>query len=128
MDLPASPSRAFITVVGAGMLTAGGYFLSFGHHRSWWPVWIALLPVLLLAPQLRSWQVFLVAVIARASGALSMWNCIHHVVQLSLLFTVITILIPSIVFAIAIIVYRGILRKSRFVFASGIVSGGHGCG
>jgi len=84
----------------------------------WWPVWIAPLPVLLLAPKLRGWQAFIIATVARGIGALNMWNYIHHVVQLSLVFTAATILVPSIMFALATIVYRNILRKGHFAFAA----------
>ena len=93
MDLPASSLRGLIAILGAIALTAGAYLLSSGLHRLWWP--------------------------ARAVGGLNLWNYIHHVAQLSIWFSLATILVPAVLFAVVgVIMYRSILRKSHFLLAA----------
>jgi hypothetical protein len=63
MDLHANSVRRAIVILCAVVLTAGAYFVSSGLQRLWWPVWLAPLPVLLLAPKLRAWQAFAIALV-----------------------------------------------------------------
>lgn len=112
MDLPANSLRRAIVISCAVLLTAGAYFVSSGLHRIWWPVWLAPLPVLLLAPGLRAWQAFTVALAARAlPAAFNFWHYIRQVVQFPLWLTLITILVPAVIFALAVVFYRGLFRK-----------------
>jgi apolipoprotein N-acyltransferase len=69
MDLPAHSLRRALLILAAIALTAGAYYISSGLHRVWWPVWVAPLPVLLLAPRLRAWQAFTIALVARSLAA-----------------------------------------------------------
>jgi apolipoprotein N-acyltransferase len=113
MDLHANSFRRAILILCAIALTVGAYSVSSGLHRLWWPVWFAPLPVLLLAPRLRAWVAFTTALIARAlAGALDFWQYLHHVVQFPLWLVLVTILVPAASFALAVALYRGLLRKS----------------
>jgi apolipoprotein N-acyltransferase len=112
MDLHANLRRTAV-VVGAVALSAGAYFLSSGLHRVWWLVWLAPLPVLLISRRLRGWQAFAVALIARALGGLSMWSYLGHVVQFPLWLLLLTILVPAASFALAVVLYRGLLGKGH---------------
>jgi apolipoprotein N-acyltransferase len=99
-------------ILCAAALTTGAYFVSSGLHRMWWPVWLAPLPVLLLAPRLRAWEAFTVALIARAlAGALDFWQYLRHVVQFQVWIVLLMILVPAASFALAIALYRGLLRR-----------------
>jgi len=111
MDLPASSSRRFIVIACAVLLTAVAYFVSSGLHRVWWPVWLAPLPVLLVASKLRAWEAFAAALAARALAGLNFWNYLRHTVQFPLWLVLFTILIPAASFAFAVALYRGLLRK-----------------
>lgn len=113
MDLPADSLRRALVVLCAVLLTAAAYFVSSGLHREWWPVWLAPLPVLLLAPRLRAWQAFAVALIARALAALNFWHYLRDVVQFPLWLSLATILVPAACFALAVVLYRGLLRKGN---------------
>lgn len=114
MDLPANSLRRMILILCAIALTAGAYFVSSGLHRIWWPVWLAPLPVLLLAPKLRAWQAFTVALSARSiAAAFDFWHYARQVIQYSVWLTLATILIPAALFAIAVVLYRGLLRKGN---------------
>jgi hypothetical protein len=113
MDLQANSLRRAIVILCAIALTAGAYFVSSGLRRLWWPVWLAPLPVLLLAPKLGAWQAFAVALIARALAALNFWHYVHNVVQFPLWLSLITILFPAAMFALAVFIYRGLLRRGN---------------
>ena len=114
MDLPNNSLRRAIVILCAVVLTAAAYFVSSGLHRLWWPVWLAPLPVLLLAPRLRAWQALTVALVARAlAAALSFWDYLRHVVQFPVWLALVTILVPAASFALAVVFYRGLLRKSN---------------
>lgn len=118
MDLPASSLRRGALIVSAVLLTAGAYFVSSGLHRVWWLVWLAPLPVLLIAPKLRSWTIFAVALTARALSGLDFWNYLQRVVQFPFWLTLLTILVPSALFAFAVILYRAWLRRGNPWLAS----------
>ena len=114
MDLHANPLRRAIVILCAVVLTAGAYFVSSGLQRLWWPVWLAPIPVLLLAPRLRAWQAYAVALVARAlAAALNFWHYLRHVVQFPLWLLLVTILVPAALFALAVVFYRGLLRKGN---------------
>ncbi len=113
MDLPANSLRRAMLILSAVLLTAGAYFISSGLHRVWWLVWLAPLPVLSLAPRLRVWSAFAVALAARALAELGFWNYLHSVVQFPLWLTLVTVLVPSIGFAFAVVFYGVWMRKGN---------------
>jgi apolipoprotein N-acyltransferase len=114
MDSFANPLRRAMIILCAVLLTAALYFVSSGLHRVWWPVWLAPLPVLLLAPRLRSWEAFSVALAARVLAlAFDFWQYMHNVVQIPLWLMLVTMLIPAGAFAFAVLLYRGLLRRGN---------------
>ncbi len=113
MDLPANSLRRTMLILSAVLLTAGAYFISTGLHRVWWLVWLAPLPVLLIAPRLRAWPAFAVALAARALAGLDFWNYLHSVVQFPLWLAFVTVLVPSIGFAFAVVLYRAWMRRGN---------------
>ena len=114
MDLPADSLRRAIVITGSALLTAGAYFASSGLHRVWWPVWFAPLPVLLVAPRLRAWQAFAVALTARAlAAAFNFWHYLRDIVQFPVWLVLVTILVPAASFALAVVFYRQLLRRGN---------------
>jgi apolipoprotein N-acyltransferase len=113
MDWHADSVRRASVILGAVVLTAGAYFVSSGLHRVWWLVWLAPLPVLLVAPGLRAWQAFAAGLAARALGALAFWHYVRQVVQFPLGLSLVTILVPAGLFALAVVFYRGLLRNGN---------------
>jgi len=113
MDFPANRTGRAALVLSAVVLTAGSYFGSSGLHRIWWLVWLAPLPILCLAPKLRVWEAFAVALAARALAGLNFWNYLRSVVQFPLWLELVTILTPAAWFAFAVVHYRGLLRKGN---------------
>jgi apolipoprotein N-acyltransferase len=118
MDLQANSLRRAIVILCAIALTACAYFVSSGLQRLWWPVWLAPLPVLLLAPRLRAWQAFAAALVARSlAAAFNFWHYVHDIVQFPIWLVLVTILVPAASFALAVVFYRGLLRKGNLWLA-----------
>lgn len=113
MDWHANFARRAMLISCAVLLTAAAYFVSSGLHRIWWLVWLAPIPVLLLAPRVRAWQAFAAALAARALGALNFWNYDRHVVQFSFGLSAALLLVPAVALALAVVCYRGLLRKEK---------------
>jgi apolipoprotein N-acyltransferase len=127
MELPADIPRRALVVASAVLLTATAYFVSSGLHRVWWLVWLAPLPILLLAPRLRAWPAFLAALVARALAGLDVWSYLHRVVQLPLGMAIASVLVPAAWFALSIAFYRWLLRRGNpwlaaLAFPSAIVA------
>jgi apolipoprotein N-acyltransferase len=100
-----------VLISAALTLTAGAYFVSSGLHPVWWLVWLAPLPILLLASKLRAWQAFTIAFAARALAGMNLWNYLRHDIQIPLPIALATIFIPAAYFSLAVLLYRGLLRK-----------------
>ena len=113
MELRANSLRGAVVILCAIGLTATAYFVSSGLQRLWWPVWIAPLPVLLLAPRLRVRQAFIVALVARSLGAVNFWHYLRHVVQLPFWLGLATILVPGVFFALAVVFYRRLMQTGN---------------
>lgn len=113
MDSNRSRLSKGLLIAAAIILTGAAYFVSSGLHRLWWPVWLAPLPVLLLAPRLRAWQAFTVALAARALASLNFWHYVRYVVQIPLWLALASILVPAALFALAVVFYRVMLRKGN---------------
>jgi apolipoprotein N-acyltransferase len=111
MDLSATSLSRGVQILAALALTAGAYFLSSGLHPVWWLVWLAPLPILLLAPRLSAWQAFAAAFAARALAGLNLWNYARHDIHIPLPMALATIFIPAAYFSVALLMYRGLLRK-----------------
>ena len=103
-----------VATAAAILLTGAGYYIACGLHRLWWPVWIAPIPILLLAPKLRGWQIFAAGLVARALAAgFDFWFYIHNVVNFPVWLTAVTILVPGMYFGLGAVLYRRFLRTAR---------------
>ncbi|HTV54124.1 MAG TPA: nitrilase-related carbon-nitrogen hydrolase, partial [Terriglobia bacterium] len=102
-----------ISVAAATALTALAFYFGAGLYPQWWLMWVAALPVLLLAPSL-SWRESLVmALAARILGGLSMWTYYRQYLHIPLSFAVEVLLIPAIAFALAVLLFRGFFRRGQ---------------
>jgi len=112
VDLPANSLRRALLILCAIALTAGAYFVSSGLQRLWWPVWLAPLPILLLAPSVRAGRAFAIALAARSlAAALDFWHYLRQIFDYPIWLALITVVVPGLFFALAVVFYRGLLRK-----------------
>ena len=101
------------TVVAATLLCAAGYFWSTGLEPRWWPMWLAALPVLWLAPRVSRWTAIGMALVARALGATSLVPYLHHRIHMPLPVVAIIVLVPSVLFALGVLLYRSLFVRGR---------------
>jgi len=90
--------------VVAVVLSGAMYFLGSGLHPHWYLSWFAPLPVLLVAPKLRSWRAFLTASVAYAVGGINMWHYYRELAPLGVVLFV--VLGPSLVFGLIVLIFR----------------------
>ena len=90
--------------VVAVVLSGAMYFLGSGLHPHWYLTWFAPLPMLLVAPKLRSWHAFLTASVAYAIGGINVWHYYRELVPMGV--ALLVVLGPSLVFGLIILVFR----------------------
>ena len=113
MDWQANFARRMTLMLCAIVLTAIAYFVSSGLDRVWWLVWLAPLPVLLVAPQLGTPGAFTAALFARGLGMLSFWHYLHDIVQFPLWLSLVSIVAPAVIVGLAVALHRELIRKDR---------------
>ena len=97
----------------AALASAFALYLGTGLHPIWWLTWLAPLPLLLIAPKLSLHSAFGVSWLAATLGALNLWHYFRHDLQSPLLLCLVVLLLPSAIFAAAILFFcRCILRGS----------------
>jgi apolipoprotein N-acyltransferase len=93
-----------------------------GLRPIWWVAWVAPMPVLLLAPRRSGRVAFAVALLAWAVGDLNEWNYFHSLLQIPLGVTLLIVLLPALVFATDVLVYRRVARtlawRAALIFPS----------
>jgi apolipoprotein N-acyltransferase len=101
--------------VAAVALSAVAWWLGTGLHPVWWIAWLATLPVLLAASRVKRLHAFAIAFAACAIGGLNMWNYLHNAIGLPLAISLLSDLQPALVFAVAVLFWRGfVLRGALF--------------
>jgi apolipoprotein N-acyltransferase len=112
--------------IGAILLSAGAYFWSYGLQPVWWLMWLAPLPLLLMAPRLRAWAAAAMAFAALTLGGLDMWHY-HRLLHFPWWLAAVWLLEPAIVLVVAVLLYRafflrGYPWRAILVFPSVIVA------
>jgi apolipoprotein N-acyltransferase len=85
-----------------------------GLHPIWWLAWIAPIPVLLFASRASWRETFAVAALAWAIGDLNQWHYLHHVIEIPLVPTLLITILPGLIFAGDVLLYRRFLRTSTW--------------
>jgi apolipoprotein N-acyltransferase len=99
-------ARAAGTATLACVLSAGLFYLSTGLNPPWWSSWLAPLPVLWICTRLHWRSAAGVALLASALGRLSMWHYNRQSISLPLSVSLESVLVPALLFAIAVLLYR----------------------
>ncbi len=112
MDSSPNSFRNLFLASIATLLSAAGFYFATGLYPVWVLMWLAALPLLLIAPKL-SWQMaFLTALLARALGGLSQWGY-HQMLHLPLWLCLIALLGPALVFAQGIVWFRSFFQRGQ---------------
>ncbi len=100
-----------ILALAATLLSGAAVYFGAGLHPHWWLMWVAALPILLVAPRL-SWSwTLLVAFAASALGALSLWNYLRQLFPLPVI--VAYLFVPGAAFALAVLLFRDFFRRGQ---------------
>src|ERR1700704_508346 len=72
------------TILGVAAIAASGtmFFFGTGLRPLWWLMWLAPLPVLLVAPRVSGLTGFGVATLSWFFGTLNMWRYLRHILVL----------------------------------------------
>ncbi|HYA62946.1 MAG TPA: hypothetical protein VED66_07060 [Candidatus Sulfotelmatobacter sp.] len=109
--MDSKPSRLHpIVIAAAALASALALFFGKGLQPVWWLVWLAPLPLLLIAPRLSARTVFGVSCLAAAVGELNLW---HYFREAPPLISLLVVLVPSALFALAVLLFRRCVLRGR---------------
>jgi len=111
MPFAIEPRRIAIALVALAA-TAILVWFGAGLFPTWPLMWFAPLPVLLFAARSSWWAAGLTAFLAWAAGSLSFWHYYTAALHLPLAFRIEILAVPALVFALAVLLYRALLRRS----------------
>ena len=111
MDSKHNPRLFFFAFVAAAISAAAFYF-SLGLQPRWWPICLAALPVLWIAPRIDWPTAAAAAFLARAVGGMSLWNYYSRL-HIPLWLRLEMVLAPAIAFCGGALLYRGFIRRGR---------------
>src|SRR5690349_21859720 len=106
-----------LTIV-AGASTAALAFFGTGLKPFWPLLWLAPVPVIAIAPRVNPGAAFVVAAVAWLLGELNQWTYLTGILGLPGLVTFVFLLIPAIVFGLAVLFTRRLLRRGRLTLAA----------
>jgi apolipoprotein N-acyltransferase len=100
----------------AFVASSAALYFGTGLHPIWCLVWVAPVPVLLLAPRVSRRLAFAVAValLAWAVGGLNEWHYFHGLLEIPTGIVLLITLLPALFFAVAVLGYRSLLRISMW--------------
>lgn len=108
-----SSLKQFLPAVAA---SAVAWYLGTGLHPAWFLLWLAPLPVLLIAPRSRAWTAFAAAFLSAAIGGLNEWSYLRELTPLPV--TLLAILGPAIFFAWFVVIHRGLVLRGYLLRAA----------
>ena len=103
--------RHLITGVAATLASGILFYFGTGLHPIWYLTWLAPIPVLLFASRAPAWAAFVAALLAFLLGNTNMFVYAHNIIGLPLLILVPILVIPSVAFGIAVLLWRFCLRR-----------------
>jgi len=104
--------------LAATALAALGWWFGSGVHPLWWLTWLAPLPVLWLAPRVRTRWAALAAFVAYAVGGLNQWDYLHGYIGLPLVAIVQAVGTPALLLALCVLLFRRLLLRGHALAAT----------
>lgn len=106
-----------LVLVAATLLSAAAFYFGAGLYPHWWLMWVAALPLLLLAPRVSCGWTFLMVLVARSLGGLPLWNYIG-LLRMPLWLRLEIVLVPALVLGLAVLLFRSFFRRGRVWLAA----------
>jgi apolipoprotein N-acyltransferase len=110
--------RRKLLAIAVTFLSAMLFWFGTGLHPHWWYLWIAPVPVLLVAPRLHFSIASISAFFAFSLGGLNSWSYLRHTVSLPLAICIVAITAPALVFAAAVILFRRFMLREQPIAAA----------
>jgi apolipoprotein N-acyltransferase len=107
-----------LLVVVAGLASGGLLYFGTGLHPIWGLLWMAPVPVLAIAPRLRSTPAFLLGSIAWFLGEMNQWNYLRRVVELPPHIIIAFFATAGVVFGLGVLFTRSFLRRGSLFLAA----------
>lgn len=111
MDSRRNP-RLLLFASAAAVVSGAAFYLSLGLQPRWWPIWLAALPILWVVPRLNWPLAAAAALLARATGGMSLWDYYHRL-QLPLWFRLVILLAPALAVCLGALLFRGLIRHGK---------------
>ena len=111
-------SRKLVLLIAAALASAALSYFGTGLHPIWWMPWFAPVPVLAIAPRLRSSAAFLLGFVAWLIGEMNQWNYLRHVIELPLETIILFLVISAAVFGLGVLFTRSFLRRDSLFLAA----------
>lgn len=122
-DSQAGPARLGVAILASSALSLSAVLLYFGTglHPIPWLTWLAPLPVLLLAPTMPALLAAVTALLAWGIGGLNMWTLWRDRLEMPLPAALLNLLVPAALAALAVLVFRALVRQRRPGWAAAAV-------
>ncbi|WP_433414165.1 nitrilase-related carbon-nitrogen hydrolase [Microtetraspora malaysiensis] len=108
-------------LVACAALSAGLLYFGTGLHPIAWLTWAAPLPVLVIAPRTTAVRACLAAMAAWAVGGANMWELQRDRMEVPLPVALLTVVLPALVAAVAVLLFRALVRRGRLWSAAAVV-------
>jgi apolipoprotein N-acyltransferase len=99
--------------LAATALAATAWWLGSGVQPLWWMAWLAPIPILWLAPRVRAGSATAAGLVAYAVGSFNLWDYLHNRVGIPLPVIAYYTVIPGVMLALCVLVYRRLLLRGR---------------
>jgi apolipoprotein N-acyltransferase len=110
--------RRLDLTIAAGLASASLSYLGTGLHPVWWMLWLAPVPVLAIAPELRGSVAFLLGSGAWLIGEMNQWNYVTQELRMPRQIVILYFVIPAVVFGLGVLFVRSFLRRGLLFFAA----------
>ena len=104
-------SRKVLLTIGAGLVSAALFYLGTGLHPLWPLLWLAPIPVLAIASQLRPIVTVLLGFTGFFIGEMNMWTFLTRGIDLPLGIVIASLAIPALVFGVGVAFTRAFIRR-----------------
>src|ERR1700693_4911679 len=107
-----------LLAIAVTFLSAMLFWFGTGLRPHWVYLWIAPVPVLLVAPRLPFSIASISAFFAFSFGGLNSWSYLRHTVSLPLAICIVAMTVPALVFAAAVILFRRFMLREQPIAAA----------
>ena len=111
-------ARKVLLAAAAALVSAALLYLGTGLHPIYWLLWVAPIPVLMIAARLRAGVAFLLAAVTWLIGEMNLWNYLAHGLELPLPIILFVLFVPAIAFGVGVLFMRGFLRRGSLFRAA----------